>query len=39
MEDFFRALAALPSDQPPDPEAMVRIFVEHDITPLPPPGA
>jgi quercetin dioxygenase-like cupin family protein len=36
MEKFFQALAALPADQPPDPEKIVQIFVEHDIVPLPP---
>jgi quercetin dioxygenase-like cupin family protein len=39
MEGLFRALAALPADQPPDPAMIVKIFVEHDIVPLPPPGA
>jgi quercetin dioxygenase-like cupin family protein len=39
MEGLFRALAALPVDRPPDPEQIVRIFRDHDIEPLPPPGA
>jgi quercetin dioxygenase-like cupin family protein len=38
MESLFRALAALPADQPPNPEQIVKIFMEHDVTPLPPPG-
>jgi quercetin dioxygenase-like cupin family protein len=39
MESFFRALAALPADQPPKPEVFARLFAEHDIVLLPPPGA
>jgi quercetin dioxygenase-like cupin family protein len=39
MEAFFRALAALPTDQPPNPETFAKIFAEHDIVLLPPPGA
>jgi quercetin dioxygenase-like cupin family protein len=38
MEAFFRALAALPADQPPNPETFAKIFAEHDIVLLPPPG-
>ena len=38
MESLFRALGALPGDQPPDPEKIVAIFLDHDIQPLPPPG-
>lgn len=36
MEQLFRALGALPAAQPPDPEQIVKIFVEHDLVPLPP---
>lgn len=36
MESLFRSLAALPANQPPDPEKIVQIFLAHDITPLPP---
>jgi quercetin dioxygenase-like cupin family protein len=39
MEDLFRALGALPADQPPDLQQIMRIFRDHDIEPLPPPGA
>ena len=39
MEAFFRALAALPTDQPPNPETFAKIFAEHNIVLLPPPGA
>ena len=39
MEGLFRALGALPSDQPPDLERIVQLFREHDIELLPPPGA
>ena len=38
MESLFRALAALPADQPPDPEVIMRINRDHDIEALPPPG-
>jgi quercetin dioxygenase-like cupin family protein len=36
MESLFRALAALPADQPPHPEVFARLFAEHDIVLLPP---
>lgn len=39
MEAFFRVLAALPDDPPPDPETIAKIFAAHDIVLLPPPGA
>jgi quercetin dioxygenase-like cupin family protein len=39
MESFFRALAALPADQPPDPAVFARLFADHDLVLLPPPGA
>jgi quercetin dioxygenase-like cupin family protein len=39
MEAFFRALAALPADEPPSPEVFARIFTDHNIILLPPPGA
>ncbi len=39
MEDLFRALGALPTDRPPDPGAIARIMLEHDVTPVPPPDA
>ena len=39
MEDFFRVLAVLPDEPPPDPETIAKIFAEHDIVLLPPPGA
>ena len=39
MENLFRALGALPADRPPDPEQIMQIFRDHDIEPLPPPGA
>ena len=35
MESFFRALAALPSDGPPDPELIARISREHGMDVLP----
>lgn len=38
MESLFRALGALPANQPPDPAEVGRIFAEHDVTLLPPPG-
>ena len=38
IEGLFRALAALPPG-PPDPAMIGRIFAEHDVVPLPPPGA
>lgn len=38
MEKLFQALAALPADQPPNPEKIVQIFIDHDIVPLPPEG-
>jgi quercetin dioxygenase-like cupin family protein len=37
MESLFRELAALPADQPPDPEMIMRINHDHDIESLPPP--
>ena len=39
MESFFRVLAVLPDEPPPDPETIAKIFAEHDIVLLPPPGA
>jgi quercetin dioxygenase-like cupin family protein len=39
MEAFFRALANLPADQPPNPEVFARLFAEHNIVLLPPPEA
>jgi quercetin dioxygenase-like cupin family protein len=39
MESFFRALAALPMDQPPSPETFAKLFAEHNLILLPPPGA
>jgi quercetin dioxygenase-like cupin family protein len=38
MESLFRALGALPANQPPDPARVGQIFAEHDLTLLPPPG-
>jgi quercetin dioxygenase-like cupin family protein len=38
MEAFFRALAALPADQPSTLEVFARLFAEHDLVLLPPPG-
>lgn len=38
MEALFRALGALPANQPPNPTEVGRIFAEHDLTLLPPPG-
>jgi len=38
MEDLFRALAALPANQPPDPVKIAQIFAEHNIQLLPPPA-
>lgn len=37
MEQLFAALGALPPG-PPDPAVVGRIFAEHDIELLPPPG-
>ncbi len=37
MEQLFEALGALPSG-PPDPAVVGRIFAEHNIELLPPPG-
>ena len=39
MESFFRALAALPADQPPNPAVFARLFASHDIVLLSPPLA
>ena len=39
MEGLFRALGALPQNQPPDPEQIMRIFRDHDLEALPPPRA
>jgi glyoxylate utilization-related uncharacterized protein len=39
MEGLFRALGALPSDQPPDIERIMQLFHDHDIELLPPPAA
>jgi quercetin dioxygenase-like cupin family protein len=39
MEAFFRALLALPTDPPPQPETIARLFAEHNLVLLPPPGA
>lgn len=39
MESLFRALGALPANQPPDPARIAQIFTEHDLVLLPPPTA
>jgi quercetin dioxygenase-like cupin family protein len=38
MEDLLKALGTLPANQPPDPAQVGKIFAEHDIELLPPPG-
>jgi quercetin dioxygenase-like cupin family protein len=38
MEGLFRALAALPADQPPDPVQIAQIFTAHNIQLLLPPA-
>ena len=39
MEGLFQALGALPANEPPDLERIMRIFREHDLEPLPAPAA
>jgi quercetin dioxygenase-like cupin family protein len=38
MEDLLKALGALPANQPPDPAQVGKIFADHDLELLPPPG-
>ena len=38
MESLLSTLGQLPADQPPDPAKIGKIFAEHDLEPLPPPG-
>lgn len=38
MEGLLKALGALPANQLPDPAQVGKIFSEHDIQLLPPPG-
>lgn len=39
MESLLSALGDLPADQPPDPVRIGKIFAEHNLELLPPPGA
>jgi len=38
MESLLSTLGQLPADQPPDPAKIGKIFAEHDLELLPPPG-
>jgi mannose-6-phosphate isomerase-like protein (cupin superfamily) len=38
MEELLKALGQLPADQPPDPAQVEKIFAEHNLELLPPPG-
>jgi quercetin dioxygenase-like cupin family protein len=39
MESLLSSLGRLPADQPPDPVQIGKIFAEHDLELLPPPGS
>lgn len=39
MEGLLTALGRLPADQAPDPAQVGKIFADHDLDLLPPPGA
>ena len=38
MESLLSSLGTLPADQPPDPIKIGKIFADHDLELLPPPG-
>ena len=38
MESLLSTLGQLPANQPPDPAKIGKIFAEHDLELLPPPG-